>query len=95
MTVRQIFSADPAVGEQAFSSGFGGGPFHFPKLPGNTEKLLMDAAPLSTFKSAIQFGRILASLVRCVNRGRAILSHIHKNDRAFLSQWANLIKIPA
>ena len=34
VTVRQIFSADPASGQQALSQHFGGGPFPFPGCTG-------------------------------------------------------------
>ena len=47
VTVRQIFSADPASGYQALSGHFGGGPFPFPGCLALRE-VLMDTAPLSS-----------------------------------------------
>ena len=47
VTVRQMFSADPAPEKQALLWYFGGGPFPFPGCLALRE-VLMDTAPLSS-----------------------------------------------
>ena len=63
VTVRQMFSADPAPGQQASSKHFGGGPFPFPGcsgLAGGTDEY---RASIKRFN----FDCILAPLFAIVN----------------------------
>ena len=71
VTVRQIFSDEPAMEDRAIFQSFGGAPFPLRRLHDQSRRVLMRTAPLS---KRFNFESILTRKCRDVN------AHLHHDD---------------